>query len=82
MINAAQAAEHYEIVRYGTLVAWAKRLGRDDCASLLQQSLDEEKATDEKLTALADSEINIEADGADETGSKGRKAAASSSKRS
>ena len=61
LVNAAQAAEHYEIVRYGTLVAWAKRLGRDDCASLLQQSLDEEKATDEKLNKLALSKINQKA---------------------
>jgi ferritin-like metal-binding protein YciE len=61
LINAAQAAEHYEINRYGTLVAWAKRLGRNDCASLLQQTLDEEKATDQKLTKLAESKINAKA---------------------
>lgn len=61
LINAAQAVEHYEIVRYGTLVAWAKRLGRDDCASVLQQSLDEEKATDEKLNKLALGKINKKA---------------------
>lgn len=82
MLAAAQAVEHYEISRYGTLKAWAEKLGMDEAASLLDATLQEEKATDEKLTALADSEINIEADGADETGSKGRKAAASSSKRS
>lgn len=58
LINAAQAAEHYEINRYGTLVAWAKQLGRTDCASVLQQTLDEEKATDAKLTKLAESKIN------------------------
>lgn len=58
LINAAQAAEHYEINRYGTLVAWAKQLGRADCASVLQQTLDEEKATDAKLTKLAESKIN------------------------
>jgi ferritin-like metal-binding protein YciE len=61
LINAAQAAEHYEINRYGTLVAWAKRLGRSDCASILQQTLDEEKQTDQKLTKLAESKINAKA---------------------
>lgn len=61
LINAAQAAEHYEIVRYGTLVAWAKRLGRNDCAAVLQKTLDEEKATDRKLTTLAESKINLRA---------------------
>ena len=50
LINAAQAAEHYEIVRYGSLIAWARQLGRNDCASVLQKTLDEEKATDRKLT--------------------------------
>jgi len=44
LIAAAQAVEHYEITRYGTLIAWAKMLGRDDCASVLQQNLDEEMA--------------------------------------
>jgi ferritin-like metal-binding protein YciE len=61
LINAAQAAEHYEINRYGTLVAWAKRLGREDCASLLKQTLDEEKSTDQHLTTLAESKINARA---------------------
>jgi ferritin-like metal-binding protein YciE len=61
LINAAQAAEHYEIVRYGSLVAWAKQLGRNDCASVLQKTLDEEKATDKKLTTLAESKINLRA---------------------
>ena len=58
MINAAQAAEHYEIARYGSLIAWAKALGRNDIASLLEQNLEEEKAADKKLTALAESKIN------------------------
>ena len=58
LIAAAQAVEHYEITRYGSLVAWAKQLGRNDCATLLQQNLDEEKATDSKLTALAESKVN------------------------
>jgi ferritin-like metal-binding protein YciE len=61
LINAAQAAEHYEITRYGSLVAWAKQLGRNDCASILQKTLDEEKATDRKLTSLAESKINLRA---------------------
>ncbi len=61
LLAAAQAVEHYEIARYGTLVAWAKRLGRDDCAAVLQQTLDEEKATDQKLTALAESRVNPKA---------------------
>jgi ferritin-like metal-binding protein YciE len=58
LIAAAQAVEHYEMTRYGTLVAWAKELGRADCAALLQQTLEEEKATDRKLTQLAESRLN------------------------
>ena len=61
LINAAQAAEHYEITRYGSLIAWAKQLGRQDCATLLQQNLDEEKAADKKLTAMAESNVNRKA---------------------
>src|SRR3981081_146802 len=61
LINAAQAAEHYEIARYGSLIAWAKQLGRNDCASILQKTLDEERATDKKLTALAESRVNLRA---------------------
>jgi ferritin-like metal-binding protein YciE len=61
LINAAQAAEHYEITRYGSLIAWAKQLGRSDCASVLQKTLEEEKATDQKLTALAESKVNMRA---------------------
>jgi ferritin-like metal-binding protein YciE len=61
LINAAQAAEHYQIARYGSLVAWAKQLGRGDCATVLQRTLDEEKATDQKLTALAESKVNLRA---------------------
>src|SRR5207253_2547053 len=61
LINAAQAAEHYEIVRYGSLIAWARQLGRNDCASVLQKTLDEEKATDQKLTALAEGKVNLRA---------------------
>jgi ferritin-like metal-binding protein YciE len=61
LIDAAQAAEHYEIARYGSLVAWAKQLGRNDCASVLQKTLDEEKATDQKLTRMAESKVNLRA---------------------
>ena len=58
IISSAQAVEHYEITRYGTLVAFAKQLGRQDCASVLQQNLDEEYAADRKLTAIAESRVN------------------------
>jgi ferritin-like metal-binding protein YciE len=61
LINAAQAAEHYEITRYGSLIAWAKQLGRNDCATVLQKTLEEEKATDLKLTKLAESNVNLRA---------------------
>jgi ferritin-like metal-binding protein YciE len=61
LIAAAQAVEHYEITRYGTLVSWAQLLGRNDGATLLSQTLEEEKATDAKLTALAESSANKKA---------------------
>jgi ferritin-like metal-binding protein YciE len=61
LINAAQAAEHYEITRYGSLIAWARQLGRNDCASILQKTLDEEKMTDQKLTSLAEGKVNLRA---------------------
>ena len=61
LIGAAQAVEHYEITRYGTLVAWAQQLGRDDCAAVLQRTLDEEKATDKKLNGIAKRKINKKA---------------------
>ena len=61
LIAAAQAVEHYEITRYGTLIAWANQLGHRDCVTLLQQNLDEEKATDKKLTAMAESQVNRKA---------------------
>jgi ferritin-like metal-binding protein YciE len=59
LINAGQAVEHYEITRYGSLIAWAKQVGREDCARVLQKTLDEEKATDKKLTTLAESKVNL-----------------------
>jgi ferritin-like metal-binding protein YciE len=55
---AAQAVEHYEMTRHGTLIAWAKKLGRNDAATLLSQTLEEEKATDKKLTQMAEASIN------------------------
>ncbi len=58
LIASAQAVEHYEITKYGSLIAWAKQLGREDCAAVLQQNLDEEGATDKKLTAMAEAKIN------------------------
>jgi ferritin-like metal-binding protein YciE len=58
LIAAVQAVEHYEITRYGTLVAWSKQLARADCASLLQNNRDEEKATDSKLNNLAEGNLN------------------------
>ena len=57
-LASAQAVEHYEITRYGTLIAWARELGRNDCASVLQLNLDEEKATDLKLTQIAEARVN------------------------
>jgi ferritin-like metal-binding protein YciE len=61
LIASAQRAEHYEMAAYGTLVSWARVMGHEDAAGLLQQILDEEKATDEKLTSIAESGINQEA---------------------
>ena len=58
IIAGGQRAEHYEMAVYGTLVAWAKALGHDDIAALLSDTLDEEKAADEKLTELAESGLN------------------------
>jgi ferritin-like metal-binding protein YciE len=58
LIAAAQAVEHYEIARYGTLIAWARELGRSDCADLLAETLREEKETDRKLTGIAEDRVN------------------------
>jgi ferritin-like metal-binding protein YciE len=58
LIASAQRAEHYEMAAYGTLVAWARALGLTDAANLLQETLDEEEAADEKLSALAEGGIN------------------------
>ncbi|OAF13019.1 hypothetical protein AYJ54_45615 [Bradyrhizobium centrolobii] len=63
LLAAAQAVEHYEISRYGTLRTWAEELGMHDAARLLQETLNEEEATDHALTELATSVINLEAEG-------------------
>src|SRR6187549_339464 len=60
LIAAGQRAEHYEMAAYGTLVAWAEAMGHTEAAALLQQTLDQEKAADEKLTTLAEGGINEE----------------------
>lgn len=62
LIAAAQKVEHYEIATYGTLVSYARLLGHRDAEKLLQVTLDEEKETDRKLTELAESEINLQAE--------------------
>src|SRR4029079_7546804 len=61
LLSAAQSVEHYEISRYGTLRTWAETLGYEDAANLLEDTLEEEEATDEALSALAESIINLEA---------------------
>ena len=61
IIASAQAVEHYEITRYGTLIAWAEELGRGDVARLLNTTLNEEKAADKKLTGIAEKKVNIQA---------------------
>ncbi|MDB5620662.1 ferritin-like domain-containing protein [Tardiphaga sp.] len=61
LLAAAQAVEHYEISRYGTLKSWATKLGMKDAVRLLDQTLLEEKKTDDTLTKLAETEVNAEA---------------------
>ena len=61
MLASAQAVEHYEIARYGTLVAWAEEMGHTDVIPLLRKTLDEEKATAAKLSQLAESRLNKKA---------------------
>jgi ferritin-like metal-binding protein YciE len=60
LICAAQKVEHYEIATYGSLVAWGRMLGEDEAVSLLEETLQEEKDTDERLTEIAESHINAE----------------------
>ncbi len=61
LIASAQAVEHYEITRYGTLIAWARQLGQNNVVGLLEQTLNEERATDKKLTAMAEQGVNARA---------------------
>ena len=61
MVSAAQAVEHYEITRYGSLIAYAEELGRKDCAGVMRPLLDEAKAMDQKLTRIAESRVNQQA---------------------
>ena len=61
LIAAAQKVEHYEIASYGTARAWAQRLGYDKAARLLQETLEEESMANEKLTKIAESHVNMEA---------------------
>ena len=65
LISGAQAVEHYEIARYGTLKRWAEQLGMNEAVKLLDQTLTEEKNTDRSLTGLADSMINQHAEAAE-----------------
>jgi ferritin-like metal-binding protein YciE len=62
LLSAAQAVEHYEMSRYGTLRTWAEKLGMPDAVALLEATLKEEKATDAALTTLAESVVNVEAE--------------------
>lgn len=62
LIAAAQKVEHYEIASYGTALAWARQMGHDEAASLLEETLNEEKSADEKLTELAESVANQKAE--------------------
>ena len=64
LLAAAQAVEHYEISRYGTLIAWAEELGLEDAVSLLQETLEEEKTTDETLTDIAKTAVIQQAEAA------------------
>jgi ferritin-like metal-binding protein YciE len=63
LLAAAQAVEHYEITRYGTLIAWAEELGKEPVAKLLTTTLNEEKAADKKLTGIAEKKVNLKAAG-------------------
>ena len=61
IIAAAQAVEHYEITRYGSLIAWAKRLDREDCAAILEQNLADEQGADHRLAELAERDAGLQA---------------------
>jgi ferritin-like metal-binding protein YciE len=68
LICAAQKAEHYEIATYGSLASWAKLLGEEEAAELLGEILEEEKTTDEKLTELAETIVNVEEEEEEDSG--------------
>jgi hypothetical protein len=78
IVGSAQAVEHYEISRYGTLIAWARELGHENVVSLLNANLKEEKAADKKLNSLAEGGVNRRATGRTAAKSPARRAAASS----
>jgi ferritin-like metal-binding protein YciE len=78
IIGSAQAVEHYEIARYGTLIAWAEELGHRNVVSLLKANLREEKAADKKLIGLAEGGVNQRASGRTASRSSTQRAAASS----
>lgn len=61
LIAAAQAVEHYEMTRYGTLIAWSEQAGKDAVMRLLTTTLNEEKAADQKLTGIAEKKVNLKA---------------------
>ncbi|HZR60270.1 MAG TPA: ferritin-like domain-containing protein [Xanthobacteraceae bacterium] len=65
LVSAAQAVEHYEIARYGTLKRWAEMMGLDEAVQLLEETLEEEKNTDAALTELADAQANEQAQAAE-----------------
>jgi len=71
LIGAAQKVEHYEIAAYGTAVAFARQLGHEEIAELLEQTLEEEKQTDQRLTGIAENRVNQQASESGEWGSKG-----------
>ena len=81
IIALAQAVEHYEITRYGALMAWANELGHRQSARVLADSLKEEKATDAKLTAIAERKINPRADASTADSGRARKKPASARKK-
>jgi len=80
LIGAAQKVEHYEIAGYGTVKTWARALGLDEVAELLEATLEEEKEADQKLTEVADG-ILMEAEAADQAGEEGEEVEASPRKR-
>jgi ferritin-like metal-binding protein YciE len=82
IVAAAQAVEHYEITRYGALIAWARELGRNSSVPLLQANLKEEKAADQKLTAIAEQRVNAKSEGGKKAASMARRRKSASGRRS